>query len=190
MRERETPRRDLYDNGALVADKIRAEVKRQQHEAASEWTRTEFQMPWTAAHDMARLVDTLHKYADVKCRECGIVEDTSRTAGGLALKARGLCFDCNFWTEKVEWAEAGDLAGTRKVARVKGRHYVISPDQSDLNSAGMGGRGFQVRFTAGPHADAEVTTRNLWFQGEIPDHFRERLPDNAEFYTEPKGAPK
>jgi hypothetical protein len=173
----------LYDNGSLVAEKIRAEIDRQQQEAGAEWTWTEFRMPWTAAHDLARIVDTLHEYADVKCRECKTVFDTSRTSGGLALKERGLCFDCNFWTEKVDWAEAGDLSSGRKVARVLGHHYIISPDQADLRSAGMGGRKCQVRFTSGPHAGAEITTRNLWFQGEIPDHFRDRLPDNAEFFT-------
>jgi hypothetical protein len=41
----------------------------------------------------------------------------------------------------------------------------------------MGGARSTIRFRDG----RSVVTHNLWCQGEVPAHFREALPDNAEF---------
>ena len=38
---------------------------------------------------------------------------------------------------------------------------------------------FWIRFKDG-HT---ITTNNLWCHGTIPEDFRNKLPDNAEFYT-------
>lgn len=89
------------------------------------------------------------------------------------------CFTTDFWNEKVEWKE------TRKdvIVRVNGVHYTIDHDESgDPSWRGHGGAKFNIKFFDG----REVTTTNLWCQGSIPEAFREKLPDNAEFIKEPQ----
>lgn len=41
----------------------------------------------------------------------------------------------------------------------------------------MGGRKFHIQM----HDGQVIETTELWHQGTIPEHFRERLPDNANF---------
>lgn len=88
-----------------------------------------------------------------------------------------------FWEEKKRWHEAGDMARPDcPVVRIKGNHYVISPDLAPGKSswlAGHGGARFVIRFISGPHIGRVVETRNLWNQGPIPPEVG--LPDNAEF---------
>ena len=108
-----------------------------------------------------------------KCTECGKhesgdwMEDVAKD-----LIRRGVCFSCNFWLEKV------DMVGKKKVARINGKHYMIGrEDAPSLMFRGFGGTKFTVRFFDG----RVVETTNLWHQGTVPEHFKERLPDNAEF---------
>jgi len=42
---------------------------------------------------------------------------------------------------------------------------------------GFGGRDFSIKFYDG----RDIKTSNLWYQGEIPERFKEFLSDNAEF---------
>jgi len=112
---------------------------------------------------------------NVTCKECGKFE-TNRYWNNTAerLRKENLCFDCDFWTEKVEWTK--DPQQSVRCVRTKGVHYFIS-QESDNGMKGFGGSLFHVHFN-----DGRVTeTRNLWCQGDIPEHFKERLPDNAEF---------
>lgn len=110
--------------------------------------------------------------ANGACVECGDVlhadyVEPTRTQ----ILERQLCFMCLFWS--------GYVAAKDEPAHVvaNGWHYVISPDQPKgfRGFEGFGGAAFTVQF----HDGREVATRNLWTQGEIPEHFRERLPDNA-----------
>lgn len=109
----------------------------------------------------------------VTCRECGNL-DAAEGANGDQLSRRSLCFSCNFWQEWVERDEADPLS-----VRVDGCHYHIGDEKSSSSFRGFGGRLFSIRFFDG----REVTTTNLWCQSDIPTHFRDRLPDNAEFVT-------
>lgn len=91
-----------------------------------------------------------------------------------ALMENQWCFNCWFWEEKVGWL------GNPDVVRIDGRHYAIKPDPPEGTNRslwGAGGRGFIIRF----FNSREVKTHNLWYQGKIPEHFKDRLPDNAEF---------
>ena len=108
-----------------------------------------------------------------KCAECGKshsgdwMDDVAEE-----LISRGVCFQCNFWLEKVE------IAKQEKAVRIKGRHYIIGLEDPQVRMfRGSGGTKFTVSFFDG----RVVETTNLWHQGQIPEHFRERLPDNAEF---------
>jgi hypothetical protein len=108
-----------------------------------------------------------------RCRECGDPEpfeydgDTARQ-----LAERGLCFFCNLM---VNWmAQRGPGS-----AVIDGHRYEIEPDRPKgaRDFCGLGGAEFVIEFNDG----RSVTTTNLWACGEVPAHFRERVPDNARF---------
>lgn len=106
----------------------------------------------------------------------------------------GTCFTCEFWEEKVRWAENGDrmpAAGryaAAPVARVDGWHYIIKPfDRAGPPQLlGFSGAVFVFEFADG----RRLTSNDVMCQGEIPAHFRGRLPDNAVIVpqTPPKAA--
>lgn len=108
------------------------------------------------------------------CRECGEVlydrwvEDVKQR-----VLAEKLCHTCLFWSDYATTASDP----THLV--VKGYHYVIAPDQPKgyRGFTGHGGAEFIIKFNDG----REVVSRNLWAQGNVPAHFRDRLPDNAVF---------
>ena len=105
--------------------------------------------------------------SDTPCKECGgIVSMTGKD---------GACNWCNFWLEKLS-----PQYDVQRCAVINGKHYTIAPEYgtspySDFR--GCAGRQFTIRF----HDGRTVTTTNLWSQGEIPQHFRSRFPDNAQF---------
>lgn len=106
-----------------------------------------------------------------------------------------LCFNCDFWQEKVLWKLNHDDAVSRgaplsklelEIAIINGVHYVIHDKVANPGWIhGYGGRLFRVHWFDGRAKESN----NVWCQGRIPDHFRERLPDTAEFldpYEKPK----
>lgn len=96
-------------------------------------------------------------------------------------------FSRRFWSEKVEWAEAGDQTPKGSYAvRVEGKHYAGDLEAGLVRNDGRQFLGFSgavwyIQFTSGPHAPKLFRTNNLWFQGDIPADMRDRLPDNAKF---------
>lgn len=99
-----------------------------------------------------------------------------------------LCFNCNHWEELYE----SRLDPSIIHIRVNGRHYqtaLQSINKPPEKYAGFGGRRFNVRIKP-PHTtlvDAvshEFYTCDMWIQGIIPEHYRDKLPDNAEFVNE------
>lgn len=108
------------------------------------------------------------------CRECGHDERSSWHADtATRLTRQQLCFNCSFWTEYLEKADAPDIARTDD-----GKHFVIGENRprDDKTTKGHGGTEFRITF----HDGRVVVTDNLWSQGIIPDHFRDRLPVNSE----------
>lgn len=115
------------------------------------------------------------------CRECGELEAANWLEPKRSrLLEMQLCFMCEFWTEKIAWREAGDLTDGNPVARIDGTHYVLHPFQPNPRYAhclGFGGRSMTAVF----HDGRAVTSNDVWYQGKIPDRFRDRLPDNAQW---------
>jgi len=108
-----------------------------------------------------------------KCKECGKREELcwNKKTNDTLTKYQ-LCFNCNFWREKIV------IKDRPKVARIGGNHYLIGMEnEPPLMFRGFGGDKFTILFNDGQ----EVTTTNLWHQGTIPEHFKDRLPDNAKF---------
>jgi len=123
------------------------------------------------------------------CRECGeppfgkYMEPTQSD-----MEKRGLCFSCNHWTDVVAETKPGRavIAGfiysigedELSIARRCGWPAAAGRLRSDYRHVlGHGGAEFSIEFFDG----SQRTTTNLWAGGQIPDHFRERLPDNARF---------
>ena len=100
------------------------------------------------------------------CKECGVIENGKWARDVEERLARlNLCHACGFWT---------NLLGQDSV-RIGGEHYTIGDGKGQFR--GHSGRAFLIRFLDG----REVVTCDLWCQGKIPQHFKSRLPDNAEF---------
>lgn len=116
------------------------------------------------------------EYPTVTCVECGsTVQATYSDPTKITMVERSLCFMCLFWIELVE--ERGD---PRHLVS-NGHHYTIH-DENMRGMRGFGGRKWAVYFHDGRR---EITT-NLWHQGEVPERFRERLPDNATLMGVPR----
>jgi hypothetical protein len=89
-----------------------------------------------------------------------------------------LCFDCNFWQEKIVWRQNN----RPDVYVINGHHYIVHPDANPddrdaVRWSGHAGRKFVIK----PKGRPPFETRNLWHQGEIPERFRNILTDSAEF---------
>lgn len=110
------------------------------------------------------------------CSICGSVEEKEHRS--LDAPDKNFCFTCWFWRPKIKAAKNND----QYAVRVDGVHYYIHPDSKGGNRAfsGFGGSRFDIRF----HDGRLVTTHNLWCQGDIPERFRDVLPDNAIFIQE------
>ena len=108
------------------------------------------------------------------CTRCGQAYSNDYT-GEVAniMETQHVCFFCAFWI----WQHRLDEEGGRKFAIINGKHYVLAP-HTDINwPVGFCRQKFTIRFFSGE----EVVCDNLWHQGEIPEHFRDIMPDNAEF---------
>lgn len=109
------------------------------------------------------------------CKKCGeesthhlhLLDDPKEE--GRIMRELGYCWNCAFWQPKVE-AKNDPL-----VVRVDGTHFWIH--EGDTAFKGFGGHDFTIQFNDG----RVVETSNLWCQGDIPEHFRNDLPDNAVF---------
>lgn len=115
------------------------------------------------------------------CRECGKRIDGIKhryiSEVGERLEREQLCFDCDFWLEKVRWEKEGNEHGGVPV-RVDGHHYLAYPGTNHTGvGLGFGGAQMRIRLFTGE----VLESNNVWSQGEIPECFRKRLPDNAEF---------
>jgi hypothetical protein len=64
---------------------------------------------------------------------------------------------------------------------IGGKHYRLGSEYEGSGAfKGHGGARFVIETADG----TRVVTTNLWYQGEVPEHFRDRLPDNARFVEE------
>lgn len=106
------------------------------------------------------------------CKECGKVEEYQQWNHGDQLKKKELCFSCDFWMGYLMKKDKPESV------RVKGTHYWIGDENSSATRfRGFGGAKWVIKFNDG----RVVKSTNLWCQSDIPDHFKDRLPDNAEF---------
>lgn len=108
------------------------------------------------------------------CAKCGKMYDTKYIEPTKSeMLAANHCFYCNFWSAHAK------QKNHPQVARVRGTHYWVNKSKpvGYQGSMGHGGRKFKVRWNDG----REMESNDVWCQGDIPDVWREELPDNAEF---------
>jgi hypothetical protein len=92
--------------------------------------------------------------------------------GQIIIRDR-VCFECAFWTNKIE-----NPLPNRAI--IEGKHYTVNAGTAHKGPfLGFGGRRVKVRYFDG----YDVESNNIWHQGEIPEHFKDRLPNNAEFVS-------
>lgn len=107
------------------------------------------------------------------CKDCGATNYSisyCKCAEKTLIDSEGICWTCAYWRVQAE--------KTHQVV-IEGRIYSLGDVNKAPNSphAGMAGRRFDIEFFDG----RRVTTHDLWSGSEVPEHLRERIPDNARF---------
>lgn len=124
------------------------------------------------------MMDNAHRV----CEVCGSPMQTSVV--GKKDICSDLCFKKDYWNELVRFRFNGDTTkDNRPVARINGVHYIIEDEENSKNilHKGFNGSKFKIEFICGPRKGECILTTNLWEQGDIPDDFKDSLPDNARF---------
>lgn len=90
---------------------------------------------------------------------------------------QGFCFSCAFWTTRLDCKTVIDgmavYPGDRTAEDVDGKHHPL----------GCSGALMHIEYTSGEFAGVRISTQDLWHSGEVPEAFREQLPDNAKYLT-------
>lgn len=113
-------------------------------------------------------------YPEFACRKCGKI---TNDANHYILKDHTVCFNCEFFFKKIEEYKAG------KILIIDGAAYSDGGYRESVRHSwelGFGGREFYYRKFTDPE-DQFTRTNNMWGCGFIPEHFKDELPDNAEF---------
>jgi hypothetical protein len=106
---------------------------------------------------------------DRACAICGAKNYHTSYMGseGKRMEADGICFSCAFWSDRAEKGCPTVIDG-----------WVYTPGTRTTGEfRGMAGRRFDIEYFDG----RKVTTFDLWSGGEIPERFRDRIPDTARF---------
>ena len=112
----------------------------------------------------------------MKCKLCGEKIELHWGDGlNTKLSLLKICYNCNFWVDKLEQSD------NINVARIDNNHYTIGKEDDNRGFRGHAGRQFKIKFYKDRYSGNPITTTNLWHQGEIPKRFRPFLPNNAEF---------
>lgn len=108
------------------------------------------------------------------CHGCGQIDTPNYTAPtGEEMQVQQICFRCNHWEQIANKQDPRNLI-------IDGCIYGDGGNYPNTRSQylGFGGHRWYIK------RDGRVwTTNNLWSGGTIPEEFRERLPNNAEFLT-------
>ncbi len=108
------------------------------------------------------------------CVECGGTDRATYVGETRErMLSRSLCFTCLFWLDRI------DAQSNPKACIINGQSYQDAGRRSGgyRDSLGFGGREFRIEFFDG----RVLETNNLFSQGDVPERFRDRLPDTARF---------
>lgn len=107
----------------------------------------------------------------MKCVICG--KEIERSSYSNDTLCSSECFTKHYWLERVNRKDV------KTQVVVNHNVYQIADENSSSSFRGFDGRPFYIEFFDG----RKVRTTNLWSNGEIPDEFKDKLPDNAKFIT-------
>lgn len=130
----------------------------------------------------APLWDWLHsgmglRFDAVRCRKCGEIDHAGpveRNERGALMRRLRFCSNCCFWRNRA-------LVGFRQPdthITVAGVCYFIDRENGGESFRGFGGARHRIRFLK---TGRVVESTNLWFNGQVPERWRNFLPDTAEF---------
>lgn len=88
------------------------------------------------------------------------------------MNEQNVCFNCAFWI--IRSRRQDDL---RSVITEGGAYWLSDETKSPDSWRGFSGRKFVIKFTDG----RQITSTNLWYNGNIPKHFKDDFLVNAEF---------
>lgn len=104
----------------------------------------------------------------MNCKICGKEIAESRYMTDILCSEN--CFEKNFWNEIIAEKDKYIIINNtcyRDGGKTPGNYF-----------KGFGGRRFYIRYFDG----REITTDNLWCQGDIPEEYQDILKNEAEFY--------
>ena len=105
----------------------------------------------------------------MKCKICGKAFDETHYGEPYQDICSSECYSKQFWIEKIEVKD--------KLTIINGECYFIGDENDTSYFRGHAGRKFKIQKDNGEI----IETTNLWYNGEIPEEFREELKDNAKF---------
>lgn len=119
------------------------------------------------------------KPSEHPCASCGVAGfETNRLDidGHLTrMLLNNTCFLCQFWLDVIDAMDHHVV--------IEGTAWAMRPDEPEFRKAfggwglGCGGRHHLIRKLDG----TVIECNNLWCRGDVPERFRDRLPDDAEF---------
>lgn len=103
------------------------------------------------------------------CEICGKEFDSLMYMGEYSRCCSSNCFAKKFWN--------GICKEKEKHVVINGVCYAVA-DGPVNGFCGYGGRKFKIKML---DTGKIVETNNLWCQGDVPEEYKSRLPDTAEF---------
>lgn len=104
------------------------------------------------------------------CVECGGVV-MANYIGNKQMIERNMCFSCNHWTNAIESTKRDNIMIVNSTV------YTVVEDKPNTPNSFKGFGGAKFVFLKDGNT---ITSTNVWCGGDIPKHFRERIPDNAK----------
>ena len=114
-------------------------------------------------------MSTVKEYQTYVCADCGASAKNSYMEPiASRMLAHKRCFTCDFWEDRCAQKHATVID-----------HCTYSPgNNTSGRDRGMAGRRFDIEYFADGR---RVTTYDLWSGGEIPERYRDRIPNTARF---------
>lgn len=112
------------------------------------------------------------KLLDEVCRECGGLVAT-HYYNRESLITKNMCFSCDLWDDRVKQSKVDS-----QVVIINHCFYTFKPfvtNKEQYAFLGHASREFKILKDG-----KEIISNNVWFGGEIPKHFRDKMPDNAK----------
>ena len=112
----------------------------------------------------------------LNCELCGKEMSKPHYSKGDFENVCSDCFKDKFWMIKIK----NYKKSPENFAIIDHTMYFIGNENENSVFHGFGGRKFRIRFNNG----REITTTNLWHNGDIPEKYQPDLKDNAVFIRE------